>query len=94
MSYNFCFAWKWSFILSNDPIIKNRADYLSYPWNDIPRLFFEKYEDDFKLLESEMPTGMKAIGGPGNGIFECIQDIVGLSNLCLINKYIDIGYRC
>lgn len=73
MSYNFCFAWKWSFRLSNDPIIKNRADYLSYPWNDTPRLFFEKYEDDFKFSESEMPTGMKAIGVPGNGILNAFN---------------------
>ena len=27
---------------------------------------------------------MREIGVPGNGIFECVQDIVGLSNLCLI----------
>ena len=68
------------------PIMRNREDYLSYPWDDIPRLFFEKYESYFKLLREEMPPGMKAIGGPGNGIFECVQDIVGLSNLCMISK--------
>jgi hypothetical protein len=27
---------------------------------------------------------MKCIGGPGNGIFECVQDIVGYTNLCYI----------
>lgn len=31
-----------------------------------------------------MPEGMKAVGGPGNGIFECVQDITGYQNLCLI----------
>lgn len=64
--------------------IKNRADFESYPWTEIPDIFFNKYDLDFKLLREAMPEGMKAIGGPGNGIFECTQDIVGLSNLCLI----------
>lgn len=31
-----------------------------------------------------MPQGMKAIGGPGNGVFECAQDVVGYTNLCYI----------
>ncbi|GAG62596.1 unnamed protein product [marine sediment metagenome] len=66
-------------------IIKDRKDFNSYPWDDLSQLFFEKYEDDYKLLGEEMPSGMKAIGGPGNGIFECVQDIVGLSNLCMIS---------
>ena len=64
--------------------IKNRSDFKSYPWDDIPDIFFNKYDEDFMLLREAMPKGMKAIGGPGNGIFECAQDIAGLSNLCLI----------
>ena len=28
---------------------------------------------------------MKAIGGPGNGIFECVQDVVGYTNLCYLS---------
>jgi uroporphyrinogen decarboxylase len=65
--------------------IKNRDDFKSYPWKDIPELFFNKYEEDFKILSEEILPGMKAIGGPGNGILECVQDIVGLENLCLIS---------
>lgn len=66
-------------------VIKNRKDFESYPWDTIPEIFFKKYSNDFKLLGEEMPPGMKAIGGPGNGVFECVQDIVGLTNLCLIS---------
>lgn len=32
-----------------------------------------------------MPAGMKAIGGHGNGVFECVQDIVGYTDLCYIS---------
>ena len=31
-----------------------------------------------------MPEGMKAVGCVGNGIFECVQDITGYENLCLM----------
>jgi len=64
--------------------IKNRQDFETYPWNEIHDIFFKKYENDFELLKKVMPKGMKAIGGPGNGVFECVQDIVGYSNLCYI----------
>jgi uroporphyrinogen decarboxylase len=33
-----------------------------------------------------MPQGMKGIGGVGNGIFECVQDVVGFEDLCYIKE--------
>lgn len=66
-------------------VIKTREDFIKYPWDSIPYLFFEKYADDFLLLGQCMPEGMKAVGGPGNGIFECVQDLVGFSDLCYIS---------
>ena len=65
-------------------VIRDREDFLAYPWEDIPRLFFEGYGEDFELLREAMPLGMKAVGGPGNGIFECVQDVVGFTQLCYI----------
>lgn len=65
-------------------IIKNREDFEKYPWDSIPDIFFEKTSVYFKLLGEVMPEGMKAIGGPGNGIFECVQDVVGFTQLCYI----------
>ena len=54
--------------------------------NELPlRNIDFKYHNDFELLSEEMPQEMKAVGGPGNGIFECVQDIVGLQNLCMIS---------
>ena len=67
-----------------DGVIKTRADFDSYPWDRIPDLFFEAYRDYFRALEEVMPPGMKAIGGVGNGVFECVQDIVGFQELCYI----------
>lgn len=66
-------------------VIKNREDFDRYPWGQVPALYFEKYAEDFELLAETMPEGMKAIGGVGNGVFECIQDIVGYTDLCYIS---------
>ena len=65
-------------------VIKTREDFELYPWDTIPQLFFEKYTDDFRALRETMPEGMKAIGGVGNGVFECVQDVVGFEALCYI----------
>lgn len=65
-------------------VIKTRADFERYPWAEIPVRFWTAYQDQFDALAAEMPAGMKAIGGPGNGIFECVQDITGFEALCYI----------
>lgn len=66
--------------------IQNRDDFDNYPWNSVINLYFEKYSEDFRALRRNMPEGMKAIGGVGNGIFECVQDIVGYMDLCYIRE--------
>lgn len=65
-------------------VIKDRSDFQRYPWDKLPSLFFERYHEDFVLLEEVMPAGMRAVGGPGNGVFECVQDVVGFMQLCYI----------
>lgn len=66
-------------------VIKNRKDFDEYPWGSIEGRFFDVYSDRFLALRDQMPEGMKAVGGPGNGIFECVQDIVGYQDLCLLS---------
>ena len=66
-------------------VIKTREDFEAYPWEEIPDLFFTKYGDCFDALREMLPEGMKAAGGPGNGVFECVQDVVGYQNLCYIS---------
>lgn len=62
--------------------IQNRADMAAYPWEDLHRLFWERAERRFEILEEVMPAGMKAVGGIGNGVFEISEDLVGFQQLC------------
>lgn len=66
------------------PVIRTREDMEKYPWEEIPERYFERFGRMFRALRRQMPEGMKAIGGVGNGIFECVQDLVGYENLCLL----------
>lgn len=67
------------------PVIQDEDDFKKYPWEDIPELYFKEYSRYFQALRDEMPEGMKAIGGVGNGIFECVQDLTGYQGLCYIS---------
>lgn len=68
-----------------DPVIKTAEDFRKYPWEQIPDLYFEKKGRYFRALREALPAGMKAVGGVGNGVFECVQDLVGYMNLCYIS---------
>jgi len=66
-------------------VIKTREDFEKYPWDEISSIYFNQYGEDFELMGEVMPEGMSAIGGVGNGVFECVQDIVGYTDLCYIS---------
>jgi len=61
--------------------IQNRSDFQRYPWDDLPRLFWEYAGAKFDALAAALPAGMKAVGGIGNGVFEISEDLVGLEYL-------------
>jgi len=65
-------------------VIRDMDDFRKYPWDEIPDMYFEKNTDMFKALRETLPEGMKAVGGAGNGIFECVQDVTGYMDLCYI----------
>ncbi len=67
-----------------DPVIKDRSDFEKYPWAELSDLFFNKYGVYFDALAAALPSDIKAFGGPGNGIFECVQELVGYEGLCYI----------
>lgn len=67
-------------------VIKDRKDFEDYPWDTVAETFFRNYEDNFTALRTQLPPGMKVAGGPGNGFFECVQDIVGYTQLCYIKS--------
>jgi uroporphyrinogen decarboxylase len=64
--------------------IKSMADFSAYPWDEIPQRYFAAFAPTFEALQQTLPPGMKAVGGVGNGVFECVQDLVGYMDLCLI----------
>jgi uroporphyrinogen decarboxylase len=67
-------------------VIQSWEDYEKYPWDQIETLYFQCFQEDFKALRHNMPEGMKAIGGVGNGLFECVQDLVGYMDLCYLRE--------
>lgn len=66
--------------------IKNRSDFERYPWEELQDLFFARFAPQFRSLARTCPPGMKAVGGVGNGIFECVQDLVGYMELCYLKE--------
>ena len=64
--------------------IQSWEDFRAYPWDDLPRIYWDRYEPAFRALSVKLPPGMKAIGGIGNGVFEIVQDLVGYEYLGLM----------
>ncbi len=61
--------------------IQTRSDFEKYPWSEIPHRYWQTAGRKFEMLNRCLPAGMKAIGGPGNGVFEISEDLVGFQNL-------------
>lgn len=66
-------------------VIQNREDFEKYPFDEIPELFKKAFHDIFRALHEVIPEGMKAVGGVGNGVFECVQDLTGYMDLCYMS---------
>jgi uroporphyrinogen decarboxylase len=65
--------------------IQDREDFEKFPWAEIPELYWQKAAPQFEMLSTNMPVGMRAIGGIGNGVFEISEDLVGYEYLaCLL----------
>ncbi|MCJ7679870.1 MAG: hypothetical protein MUP70_04010 [Candidatus Aminicenantes bacterium] len=67
-----------------DGIIRDRADFNRYPFDSLRFRFREAFFSHFLALEEVLPTGMKIVGGVGNGVFEILQDFCGLDGLCFL----------
>ncbi|MCO6452243.1 MAG: hypothetical protein J5I90_15785 [Caldilineales bacterium] len=61
--------------------IQNRQDFEAYPWDEIPRRYWQAADRKFRAMGENLPPGMKAVGGPGNGVFEISEDLVGYQYL-------------
>lgn len=64
--------------------IQDRADFDAYPWAELAELYWNVAGPRFDALAAELPAGMKAVGGVGNGVFELAESLVGLEYLPLM----------
>ena len=71
-------------ILGGDGPIQTRADFEQYPFDELPKIYWETYTPHLEAIRKALPVGMKAFGGCGYGIFESAQDLVGYTNLCIM----------
>lgn len=65
--------------------IRDRETFLQYPFEEVPERYLKKAFPRFDALREEMPEGMKAYGGVGNGVFEIAQDLCGYETLCILS---------
>lgn len=61
--------------------VQTRSDFASYPWDELPALYWHRARPRFDALAAALPPGMKAVGGVGNGVFELAESLVGLEYL-------------
>ena len=66
--------------------IQSRDDFDNYPWDTLIDRWFDAFSSDYIALRAALPEGMKAVGGVGNGVFECVQDLVGYMDLCYMRS--------
>ncbi len=64
--------------------IQNREDMKNFHWDELPTLYFKKFDETISLIVEALPEGMKAVGGVGTGIFESVQDLTRYQELCFM----------
>jgi len=62
--------------------IQSWDDFERYPWAELPELYWRTAQPLFDQLHRQLPPGMKAVGGVGNGVFEISEELVGFEYLC------------
>lgn len=67
-------------------VIGSWEDFERYPWETLESLYFDAFSRDYEALRCALPEGMKAVGGVGNGVFECVQDLTGYMDLCYLRE--------
>ena len=74
--------------LHTEPVLKTPEDVKNYPWDKIEDLYFADNAATFELFAEEMRKheSLMAVGGPGYGIFETVQDLVDYTELCYLRE--------
>lgn len=61
--------------------IQSRQDFERYPWDELADRYWQYAGKKFEILAENLPQGMKALGGVGNGVLEISEDLVGFERL-------------
>jgi len=61
-----------------------KADIEAYDWDGFPDVYFKHFGPDFEALRESLPSGMMAVAGVGNGVFETVQDFLPLTDLAYL----------
>lgn len=66
------------------PVLTSQEAVKNYPWDKIADLFFEENAPYFEIFAEEIlkRDNIRGVGGPGYGIFETVQDLVGYTEMC------------
>jgi uroporphyrinogen decarboxylase len=64
--------------------IQDRADFDRYPWDELQDRYWALADRKFAALRRNLPPGMKALGGVGNGVLEISEDLVGFESLAYL----------
>jgi uroporphyrinogen decarboxylase len=64
--------------------IQNRADFNRYPWDELQERYWAVADRKFAALGRNLPPGMRALGGVGNGALEISEDLVGFESLAYL----------
>lgn len=72
--------------LHTPPVLTTPEAVDDYPWDTLADRYFADNAATFELFAEEMRKhdGIKAVGGPGYGIFETVQDLVDYTELCYL----------
>ena len=65
-------------------IINDVKDIEDFDWDALINDYIRDNDQIFKALSEALPSGMKAVGGVGNGIFELTQDFTTYTGLCML----------
>lgn len=65
--------------------IRNHGDFEQFPWEQVISDYIKLADNKFEAMAKNMPPGMRAVGGVGNGVFEMSEDLVGYEYLCYMS---------
>jgi len=64
--------------------IQTPEDFAAFPWEEVPKRYWDYATPRFDALCAALPSGMKVVGGVGNGAFELAEGFTGLEHLPLM----------